>query len=119
MPSEGNKALLALASSTKFPQLSLFSIFILQIIDPFELLFGLTLRFPKYKDSNLSELFSPTPINPNPDSEVTPLTCIFTLNLFEADLMELLIGLTKPSNNIELIPYSSVPIYLLEIILKY
>ena len=71
-------------------------------------------KFPKNKESVLSEFFSPTDIKPNPDSEVSPLTLILTLNLFEADLFSLFLALDEPSIKIELIPSSSVPIYLLE-----
>ena len=75
-------------------------------------------KFPKNKESVLSEFFSPTDINPNPDSEVSPLTCILTLNLFEADLFALFLAFYEPSIKIEFIPYSSVPMYLLERILN-
>ena len=75
-------------------------------------------KFPRNNEFNLSEFFSPTDIKPNPDSVVSPLTCIFTLNLLDADLIALFLRLENPSINMELIPYSSVPIYLLEIILN-
>ena len=40
------------------------------------------LRFPINKESVLSALFSPAEKNPNPDSEVSLFTFIFTLNFF-------------------------------------
>ena len=54
----------------------------------------------------------------NPNEEVSLFICIFTLNLFEADVKSLFLGVDNPSIKIEFIPLSSPPIYFVEIILK-
>ena len=114
----GNDAFSALANFWRFSHWLISSTFILQIIEPLAKLRGVISRFPINKESVLSELFSPAEKKPNPDSVVSLFTCIFTLNLFEPEILLLFFGIDKPSIKIELIPESSVPTYFVEIILN-